>query len=129
MDDNHSERDDNGQGRGRAERARRRDRRRGWKGRARSGTLAGVKTLRARVQDGRLVLDEPTSFPEGTEVELGLAVEDELAEAERAALDTGLEQAWEQARRGEKVPARVAMRELRALTDELIRERKGRAST
>jgi hypothetical protein len=43
--------------------------------------------LKAHVMNGRLVLDEPTDLPEGTEVEL-LAVDeiDELDPAERARL-------------------------------------------
>ncbi len=44
-------------------------------------------SLRARVRAGRLVLDEPTSLPDGTEVEL-VAVDDvdDLEPAERARL-------------------------------------------
>jgi hypothetical protein len=36
--------------------------------------------LRARVTNGRLVLDEPTTLPEGTELELA-PVEDDLDDA------------------------------------------------
>jgi hypothetical protein len=36
-----------------------------------------MRVLKARVRGGRLVLDEPTELPEGTEVEL-VAVEDEV---------------------------------------------------
>jgi hypothetical protein len=44
-------------------------------------------TLRARVRGGRLVLDEPSSLPEGTEVELIPADDiDDLDPAERARL-------------------------------------------
>jgi hypothetical protein len=32
--------------------------------------MRAMETLRARVQNGRLVLDVPTDLPEGTEVEL-----------------------------------------------------------
>ena len=50
-----------------------------------------MSILRARVRNGRLVLDEPTSLPEGAEVEL-LPVngEDDLDDAERAALHQSL---------------------------------------
>jgi len=46
-----------------------------------------MSTLRARVKNGRLVLDEPTDLPEGTEVEL-LAMDEagELDPEERAKL-------------------------------------------
>jgi hypothetical protein len=44
-------------------------------------------SLRARVRGGRLVLDEPSSLPEGTEVELIPADDiDELEPEERARL-------------------------------------------
>jgi hypothetical protein len=45
--------------------------------------------LRARVKNGRLVLDEPTALPEGTEVELALP--DELDDDERARLHAALD--------------------------------------
>ena len=49
--------------------------------------VAGMETLRARVEKGRLVLDEPTALPEGTVLELCVAqAEDELDSEERAAL-------------------------------------------
>ena len=49
-------------------------------------------TLKARVKAGRLVVDEPTDLPEGTEVEL-LALDpgDWLTEEDRAALHRALE--------------------------------------
>jgi hypothetical protein len=44
-------------------------------------------SVRARVKNGRLVVDEPTGLPEGTEVELVAADEvDELPLEERAKL-------------------------------------------
>ncbi len=52
--------------------------------------------LKARVRNGRLLLDEPTDLPEGKEVELLLADEvlsdeDTFDDEERAALDAELE--------------------------------------
>lgn len=50
--------------------------------------------LRARVRDGRLVLDEPTDLPEGTVLDLVIDDEgDDLDETERAALDRAIAQA------------------------------------
>jgi hypothetical protein len=47
-----------------------------------------MSTIRARVRNGRLIVDEPTSLPEGTELELVVDdAGDTLDEAERAALD------------------------------------------
>jgi hypothetical protein len=50
-------------------------------------------TLKARVQKGRLVLDEPTDLPDGTEVDLlpldpGDWLDDEDREALHRSLDT-----------------------------------------
>ena len=49
-------------------------------------------TLKARVKAGRLVVDEPTDLPEGTEIELlPLDPGDWLDEEDRAALHQALE--------------------------------------
>jgi hypothetical protein len=46
-----------------------------------------VQPLRARVQNGRIKLDEPTDLPEGAEVPLEIADDwDDLDDADRAAL-------------------------------------------
>jgi hypothetical protein len=53
-----------------------------------------MQPLKAVVKNGRLLLDEPTALPEGTEIEL-LAVDDDFDPEERtrllAALDDGIE--------------------------------------
>ncbi len=55
-----------------------------------SGTLP-VMTITARVRDGRLVVDEPTDLPDGTEVQLLLLDPgDWLDERNRAALHEAL---------------------------------------
>jgi hypothetical protein len=59
-------------------------------------------TLRARVRGGRLVLDEPVDLPEGSEVDLVLADEqDDLDEEDRARLHAALDRARAQVQRGE----------------------------
>jgi predicted DNA-binding antitoxin AbrB/MazE fold protein len=54
-----------------------------------------MSTLKARVENGRLRLDEPTDLPEGTEVEVELVIVggDELNEEERARLHASLDRA------------------------------------
>ena len=59
-------------------------------------------TLKAKVQNGRLILDEPTGLPEGTVVELVEAsrdpfaeVSDEAREELNASIDRGAAQARE----------------------------------
>ncbi len=49
-----------------------------------------MRPLKAHVRNGRLVLDEPTELPEGTEVELVPVEGDELDEAERAELEEAI---------------------------------------
>ncbi|XXY46534.1 hypothetical protein WME91_41695 [Sorangium sp. So ce269] len=49
---------------------------------------------------GRLVLDEPTSFAEGTVIELVVADHDDLDDEERARLDEALERSLASAREG-----------------------------
>lgn len=54
--------------------------------------LAAMLPLRARVIDGRLVLNEPTTLPEGAEIELAF-VEDDLDDVDRAQLHEALDAA------------------------------------
>ncbi len=72
--------------------------------------------LQARVQNGRLVLDEPTELPDGEIVNLVVLEEngDDLNEEERAALHRSLEQAAEDIKAGRVTDADVFMAELRA---------------
>lgn len=70
--------------------------------------------LRARVRNGRLVLDEPTDLPEGEEVELVPADTDDMDEDERAALHESLREGIRQMKAGDMIDADVAMAELRA---------------
>ncbi len=70
--------------------------------------------LRARVQKGRLVLDEPTDLPEGTILELVPVQDwDDLDDDERAQLHASLERGWQQAQAGQTRPAEDFLRELK----------------
>jgi len=70
--------------------------------------------VRARVENGRLVVNEPTSLPEGTILDLVLDDEgDDLDEAERAARDDAIERAWQQAQAGKGRPANEVLKDLR----------------
>lgn len=72
-------------------------------------------TLKAQVKGGRLVLDEPTELPDGTEVELVLADEgDDLDDADRARLHASLHRSAEQLRAGRGIDADEALARLRA---------------
>jgi hypothetical protein len=71
-------------------------------------------TLRARVKNGRLVLDEPTTLPEGSEVELVPMDDiDELDAAERARLHGFLAESIKKHVPGSGVPADVVLDRVR----------------
>ena len=75
-----------------------------------------MKALKARVEQGRLVLDEPTNLPDGTVLELVIADPGhDLASAEIEALNAALVEGWDSARRGELRPAAELIEELRQL--------------
>jgi hypothetical protein len=72
-----------------------------------------MKTLKVYVKDGRLRLDEPSKFPEGTEFDLTIAdFGDELDEQKRAALHAALKDAWASARGGDVQPAGALLKYL-----------------
>ncbi|HEX6861593.1 MAG TPA: hypothetical protein VF414_02195 [Thermoanaerobaculia bacterium] len=72
-------------------------------------------TLKARVHKGRLVVDEPTTLPEGTEVALlPLDPGDWLDAEDRAALHRALLASQEDVEAGRLVDAEEVLRELRA---------------
>jgi hypothetical protein len=72
-------------------------------------------TLKARVKAGRLVIDEPTDLPEGTEVELlPLDPGDWLDDDDRAALHRALSDSDEDVKAGRLVDAGVILRQLRS---------------
>jgi hypothetical protein len=72
-------------------------------------------TMTARVHAGRLVLDEPTTLPEGTEVELlPLDPGDWLDDAGRAALHAALAESEADAAAGRLIDAADLLEELRS---------------
>lgn len=70
--------------------------------------------VRARVMNGRLVVDEPTSLPEGTILDLVVDDEgDDLDAAERALRDEALLRAWQHAKAGKARSAEDVIQDLR----------------
>lgn len=57
-------------------------------------------------------MDEPTTLPDGTEVELAL-IEDELDEADRAKLNAALDDADDELRAGKGLPGDTVIAGLR----------------
>jgi hypothetical protein len=76
--------------------------------------VMAMQPLRARVRQGRIVLDEPTDLPEGTELELVPADSgDGLDDQERAELEQAIEEGLADAREGRHEDASVVMDRLR----------------
>jgi hypothetical protein len=72
-------------------------------------------TLKGHVKSGRLIVDEPTDLPEGTEVELlPLDPGDWLSDADRAALHAALLESDHDVTSGRLVDAETILRELRS---------------
>jgi hypothetical protein len=70
--------------------------------------------LRARVINGRIVVDQPTNLPEETVLDLVVDDEgDDLDEAERQVLDAAIARAWESAKAGHVRPLREIIEEIR----------------
>ncbi len=70
--------------------------------------------LRAKVKNGRLILNTPTRLPEGTVLDLVIDDEgDNLSPKERRALHRALDLAWREARAGKLRPASDVMARLR----------------
>ena len=73
-----------------------------------------MNPLRARVEKGRLVLDLPTTLPEGTVVNLVADDEgDDLTDEERRILHEALSASWKSAEAGRLQPASKIVDELR----------------
>lgn len=70
--------------------------------------------LRARVKNGRLVFDAPTTLPEGTVIDLVADDEgDDLTDDERRALHETLSASWKSAEAGDLRPASAILDDLR----------------
>lgn len=81
-----------------------------------------MHALKARVENGRIKLDEPTDLPEGKLVELVpldevfLGGGDDLDDVERASLDESIREGIHDAEAGRTRDAKIAIAELRSRT-------------
>lgn len=82
--------------------------------------MTSMQPLKAKVQNGRLVLDEPTDLPEGEVIDLVPVDEvlarggDYLDEEDRQRLHESLRESIEQMKAGQLIDADAAIAELRA---------------
>jgi len=73
-----------------------------------------MRGIKARVANGRLIVDQPTGLPEGTQLDLAITeAGDDLDDGERAALHAALARSWESASAGRVSPAEDLLRKLR----------------
>ena len=75
-----------------------------------------MQALKARVVNGRYVIDEPALLPEGAEVELVVVAGDELTEKDRAALYASLDRALDDEDAGRFVDSNEFLTEVDADT-------------
>ena len=73
-----------------------------------------MKTFRATVAKGRLILDEPTDREDGTVVELIPTDDDDLDEEERAALHAAIDRSLDEIEAGHTRPGEEILNELRS---------------
>jgi hypothetical protein len=76
-----------------------------------------MRALKAQVKGGRLVLDEPTDLPEGTEVELTLVDDGEFDPEDRARLHQAIEDGAQDIERGDHVDGFEFIARLRASSE------------
>jgi hypothetical protein len=73
-----------------------------------------MSSLRAHVKNGRIVLDEPTTLPESTVLDLVIDDEgDQLDADERKARDEAIARAWKSAEAGKGKTAAEVIKDLR----------------
>ncbi len=82
--------------------------------------ISAMRSLKAHVKGGRLVLDEPTDLPEGEDVELVPLDDvlacgaDDLGDEERRRLHESIDRGLEDVRAGRIVDAEAVLATLRA---------------
>lgn len=65
--------------------------------------LASMQVIRATVRNGRIVVDEPTSLPDGHQVELCVLNDDGMSEDERQRLHASIARGIRDGRAGREV--------------------------
>jgi hypothetical protein len=73
-----------------------------------------MQAVKARVKNGRLLVDEPTTLPEGAELQLAIIDGDDLDDAERAALHRCIDESIDDEEAGNLEDLSKIIDELRA---------------
>lgn len=74
-----------------------------------------MHALKARVEKGRYVIDEPAALPEGSEVQLAMIDGDALDDEDRALLHAAIEEGLDDSEADRVISAEDSLKELRAL--------------
>jgi hypothetical protein len=85
------------------------------RGAGKAVTIHSMPAFKATVRQGRIVLDEPTTLPEGAEVRLVAVDGDDLDEDERRELDAAIAAAEQELDSGQGVPVDELWARLRAI--------------
>jgi hypothetical protein len=75
-----------------------------------------MDALRAHVENGRIIVDDPTDLPEGTVLHLVPVKSDNMDAEERAALEQAIEEGYEDFENGDYEDARAHAERLLAKT-------------
>lgn len=70
--------------------------------------------IKATVRNGRIVVDEPTTLPEGREIELHVVNDDGMSEEERARLHASISRGIEDGRAGREMELETFLDQLDA---------------
>ena len=73
-----------------------------------------MQVIRTSVRNGRIVVDEPTTLPDGHEVELGVLNEDGMSEEERLQLHASIARGLRDGRAGREM-------DLDSFVDQLVK--------
>ncbi len=74
-----------------------------------------MQALKARIENGQVVLTEPAVLPEGAEVEVHVVTDDGMSDEERAALHASIIRGIEDCRAGRVTDMDDFIEELKAL--------------
>lgn len=79
------------------------------------GKVCNMLALKAKVVNGRFVIDEPAQLPEGAEVQLEVVDGDDLNPQERAQLHAAIEEGLDDSDANRVISAEESLAELRTL--------------
>lgn len=77
--------------------------------------MSAMQAIKARVENGRYVIDEKATLPDGAEVRLQVIDGDELDDQDRAQLHAAIDEGLDDAEAGRVIGMEESLAEIRAL--------------